>query len=151
MFIKHLLIPIQIRRLLNNKKNDIGQYKQEQLKIENKNNIKNAVVIGTGSAGLFCAYTLSKKRVKVHIIERGERVEDRVKTIDKFKTNGILNPNSNIQFGEGELEHFLMANLLQEAKIKEVEKYLGYLQKMALQRISYIHKCPMQAQTCLGK
>lgn len=73
-----------------------------------------------------CIYSF-KKRVKVHIIERGERVEDRVKTIDKFKTNGILNPNSNIQFGEGELEHFLMANLLQEAKIKEVEKYLGYL------------------------
>lgn len=59
------------------------------------------VIIGFGPAGLFCGYMLAKAGYKPLILERGEAVEERQKTVDVFWKNGILNPKSNVQFGEG--------------------------------------------------
>ena len=59
------------------------------------------VIIGSGPAGLFAAYILAENGYKPLIIERGEKVEDRLKTVEKFWREGKLNPNSNVQFGEG--------------------------------------------------
>lgn len=59
------------------------------------------IIIGSGPAGLFAAYTLAENGFKPIIIERGEKVEDRIKTVEKFWETGELNPNSNVQFGEG--------------------------------------------------
>ena len=65
-------------------------------------NYKNKpIIVGTGPAGLFAAYTLVEQGIKPIIIERGEKVEDRVKTIENFWETGKLNTNSNVQFGEG--------------------------------------------------
>ncbi len=58
-------------------------------------------VIGSGPAGLFCALRLIDRGIIPVIIERGERVEDRKQTIQKFFDRRILNVNSNVQFGEG--------------------------------------------------
>ena len=58
-------------------------------------------VIGSGPAGLMCALRLVEHGIKPVIIERGEPVEDRRITTNKFFTKKILNPNSNVQFGEG--------------------------------------------------
>lgn len=59
------------------------------------------VIVGAGPAGLFCALVLVNNGIKPIIIEQGKKVEDRKKDIDKFLKTGILNPNSNVQFGEG--------------------------------------------------
>ncbi len=59
------------------------------------------IIVGSGPAGLFCAYLLAEHGYKPLIIERGERIEERVKTIEKFWKSGTLNKNSNVQFGEG--------------------------------------------------
>ena len=59
------------------------------------------VIIGSGPAGLFSGYLLAKYGYKPLIIERGEKVEDRIKTVEEFWNNNKLNLNSNIQFGEG--------------------------------------------------
>ena len=59
------------------------------------------IIIGSGPAGLFIGYMLSISGFNPIIIERGEQVENRIKTVDKFFKDGILNKNSNIQFGEG--------------------------------------------------
>ena len=59
------------------------------------------VIIGSGPAGLFCGYFLAKEGYKPIIIERGECVEERIKTVEKFWNKGELNQDSNIQFGEG--------------------------------------------------
>lgn len=59
------------------------------------------VVVGTGPCGLFAAFVLAKSGNPPLVIERGEKVEDRVKTIESFWAGGTLNPNSNVQFGEG--------------------------------------------------
>lgn len=65
-----------------------------------KNNRK-VLVVGSGPAGLFCAYTLAKSGQNVTMIERGKAVEDRVKDVSLLLETGKLNPKSNITFGEG--------------------------------------------------
>lgn len=62
---------------------------------------KRIVVVGSGPAGLFCAYLLAIMGYKPLVIERGEKVEDRVVSVEKFFNEGILNKESNVQFGEG--------------------------------------------------
>jgi len=60
-----------------------------------------AVIAGSGPAGMFCALRLIEAGVDVTILERGVKVEDRLIDIEKFKNTGILNPQSNVLFGEG--------------------------------------------------
>ena len=59
------------------------------------------IIIGAGPAGLFCGYMLAKHGYKPLIIERGEPVEERIKTVERFWETGELNKESNVQFGEG--------------------------------------------------
>lgn len=59
------------------------------------------IVVGSGPAGLFCAYILAEHNYRPIIIERGASVDERVKTIETFWQTGILDENTNVQFGEG--------------------------------------------------
>ena len=59
------------------------------------------VIIGAGPAGLFCAYLLAKAGYEPIVLERGQSVEERKAMVDHFWETGELNPQSNVQFGEG--------------------------------------------------
>ncbi|MGC8808898.1 MAG: NAD(P)/FAD-dependent oxidoreductase [bacterium] len=59
------------------------------------------IIIGSGPAGLFCAWQLVTAGLTPLIIERGKMVEERIRDVAKFWAEGILNPESNVQFGEG--------------------------------------------------
>jgi len=59
------------------------------------------LVVGAGPSGLFAALKLVEYGYKPIIIDKGEDIDARDKTIQEFITKGILNENSNIQFGEG--------------------------------------------------
>ena len=59
------------------------------------------VVIGSGPAGLFCALYLAKAGYCPLVLERGEEADKRQETVENFWKNGILDPDSNVQFGEG--------------------------------------------------
>lgn len=59
------------------------------------------VIIGAGPAGLFCGYMLAKAGYRPLILERGEAVEQRQASVEDFWRTGQLNPESNVQFGEG--------------------------------------------------
>lgn len=89
-------------KVLRNKnviKTPIEEYK---LELTGTNELKyRPVIIGTGPSGLFLGYMLSKYGYKPLLIERGERIEDRVKTVEKFWEDNNLNTESNVQFGEG--------------------------------------------------
>lgn len=54
-----------------------------------------------GPSGLFAALTFVQNGLAPIIIEQGECVENRKKTVDLFLKEGKLNPLSNVQFGEG--------------------------------------------------
>lgn len=59
------------------------------------------VVIGMGPCGMFAALTLAQNGYAPIVIERGENVDNRTKTVDNFWKTGELNTESNVQFGEG--------------------------------------------------
>ena len=59
------------------------------------------VVVGAGPAGLFAALILARSGFKPLVIERGQCVEERKKSVDRFWDEGVLSPDSNVQFGEG--------------------------------------------------
>lgn len=59
------------------------------------------IIVGCGPAGMFCAYLLAQHGYKPILFERGASVEEREKDIDLFWKTGVLNTQSNVQFGEG--------------------------------------------------
>jgi len=62
---------------------------------------KKIAIIGFGPAGMFAALTFARANVNVTVYERGEEVDKRMASIERFNTERTLNINSNIQFGEG--------------------------------------------------
>ena len=59
------------------------------------------VVIGAGPCGLFAALTLAETGARPIILERGLPIDDRNVKVDEFIKHGILDPECNVQFGEG--------------------------------------------------
>lgn len=62
---------------------------------------KRPLVVGFGPAGMFAALTLARAGARPIVIERGEPVEKRTETVNAFMSGKALNPDSNVQFGEG--------------------------------------------------
>lgn len=62
---------------------------------------KRPVIVGFGPAGMFAALVLAMAGLKPIVLERGLDVDSRVKAVEEFQNNGILNPECNVQFGEG--------------------------------------------------
>ena len=89
--------PVDIKKLKN-----ISIPKEEKYKKRVPvDNTKNILVVGAGPAGLFASLRLVEYGYKPIIVERGEDIDSRDKTVDTFIKKGILNKDSNIQFGEG--------------------------------------------------
>jgi len=107
-------------------------------KIDNR-----VVIVGSGPSGLFCAYMLAEAGYKPLIIERGEKIEERVKSVEKFFEANQLNPNSNIQFGEGGAGTFSdgKLNTLTKDKFNRLKKVFEiFVQHGAPSEIMYLAK-----------
>ena len=59
------------------------------------------VIIGTGPCGLFAGLLLAQMGFRPIILERGKVVRERTKDTFALWRKAILNPESNVQFGEG--------------------------------------------------
>lgn len=59
------------------------------------------VVVGMGPAGLFTALRLAEYGLKPLVVERGKPVEERSHDVSILWRDGVLDPESNVQFGEG--------------------------------------------------
>ncbi|MDR1136627.1 MAG: NAD(FAD)-utilizing dehydrogenase [Clostridiales Family XIII bacterium] len=59
------------------------------------------VIAGFGPCGMFAALILAEHGLKPLVLERGKPVEERIVDVERFWKNGVLDPESNVQFGEG--------------------------------------------------
>jgi len=59
------------------------------------------VIIGTGPAGLFCGLFLARAGFKPILFERGKEAHKRKRDVERFWEEGVIDPQSNVQFGEG--------------------------------------------------
>jgi len=78
-----------------------GTLPREIFSIPYKKRDKRVVVVGSGPAGFFAAYTLLAAGFGVTLLEQGPDVDTRVKDIAAFERTGELVENSNYAFGEG--------------------------------------------------
>ncbi len=73
-----------------------------EYKATGESKLKNRpVVVGTGPAGLFAAWLLAKYGYSPLVVERGYEVNKRVEAVEHFWSTNELNPECNVQFGEG--------------------------------------------------
>lgn len=135
---------IENKILSKNHSNDVKKEKEEEDVIVPGNKKLNArpVVIGLGPAGLFAALTLAEYGYKPIVFERGEDVDNRTKTVEDFwngKTD--LNPESNVQFGEGGAGAFSDGKLTTRIKDHKCDYVLKKLVSAgAPEEISYVGK-----------
>ena len=59
------------------------------------------VVVGFGPCGIFAALILAEAGYRPIVLERGKAMEGRLQDVEAFWNGGPLNPESNVQFGEG--------------------------------------------------
>ena len=63
--------------------------------------IRRPVVVGTGPCGFMAALLLAQMGFRPLILERGKVVRERTKDTWGLWRRGVLNPESNVQYGEG--------------------------------------------------
>ena len=59
------------------------------------------IILGAGPAGLFCAWSLLERGVPSVVVDRGRQVGPRRRDVAALMRDGALDPESNMNFGEG--------------------------------------------------
>lgn len=59
------------------------------------------IIVGFGPAGMFAALLLAQYGYRPFVLERGMDVDTRVQAVEGFWRSGVLDPKTNVQFGEG--------------------------------------------------
>ncbi|MGB3724141.1 MAG: NAD(P)/FAD-dependent oxidoreductase [Glaciecola sp.] len=101
------------------------------------------VVVGLGPCGLFAALILAQMGFKPIVLERGKAVRERTKDTFGFWRNKPLNPESNVQFGEGGAGTFSDGKLYSQVKDR---KHYGrkvlkeFVEAGAPEEIMYVSK-----------
>ncbi len=86
---------------------------------------KRPVIIGCGPCGLFAGLILAQAGQEPLIIEQGKDVDRRTADVDVFRSRGLLDESSNIQFGEGGAGTFSDGKLNTGTKDKRIRKVLS--------------------------
>lgn len=88
---------------INLKTNEIKVLDSNDITVEYGNQplLHNPLIVGMGPAGMFCALMLAENGYNPIIIDRGDNIENRTKAVANFVSSGVLDVDSNIQFGAG--------------------------------------------------
>lgn len=111
----------------------LKKYNQPEIKIENHRDSKySPIIIGAGPAGLFCALTMVENGIAPIIVEQGEMVDQRLKTVQAYKDNASqFNCYSNVQFGEGGAGTFSDGKLTTNVNSPLINMVLNYFVKFS--------------------
>ena len=102
-----------VRRSIDARNDILYRYKVEVYKpdevmteyvLEEYKNVADAepvIIIGAGPAGMFAALLLAQHGYRPIVLERGQDVDRRVQAVEGFWHQGLLDPQTNVQFGEG--------------------------------------------------
>ena len=88
-------------RFLRRPRKDIAAYQPPVYGIPKVCSDERPVVVGFGPAGMFAALVLARAGARPIVLERGQAVEQRTAAVEAFRQGGPLDPESNVQFGEG--------------------------------------------------
>ncbi|MEI7843416.1 MAG: NAD(P)/FAD-dependent oxidoreductase [Gallionellaceae bacterium] len=108
-----------------------------------KNLTERPVVIGTGPCGLFAGLILAQMGFRPIILERGKEVRERTKDTWGLWRKHELNPESNVQFGEGGAGTFSDGKLY--SQVKDPKHYsrkvlAEFIKAGAPEEIEYVSK-----------
>ncbi len=118
-------------------------------KIEEKNKYiplkikgrKKTIIVGMGPAGIFCGLFLAIHGYSVTIIERGKGLDERVTDVENFFQHGLLQEDSNIQFGEGGAGTFSDGKLTARTRYEFYDFIINeFIKAGAPQEIAYLNK-----------
>ncbi len=87
--------------LLRNRSRDISNYTPPVYEIPQISARERPVIVGFGPAGMFAALVLSRAGLRPIVVERGRDALTRRFAVDAFHAGGPLDPENNVQFGEG--------------------------------------------------
>ena len=133
----------EIYRRCDRKQVEIWEEKPYHFPVEGYRGKERPIIIGTGPAGLFCGYMLANAGFHPILLERGKSVKQRTLDVQQFWETGNLNPESNVQFGEGGAGTFSdgKLNTLVKDKYGRNREVLSLFVRMgAPEEILYDHK-----------
>ncbi|MQN00654.1 MAG: FAD-dependent oxidoreductase [Lachnospiraceae bacterium] len=90
--------------LKNHRIKNIAEYQKKTYNVKRGLSLggrRRPVIVGLGPAGLFAGLILSEAGLCPVILERGKQASERRADVEKFFETGVLDPESNVQFGEG--------------------------------------------------
>ena len=141
-FFFEISIAVSIDDSFGNKENFPLYVEKKEPAIKSKITCERPIIIGFGPAGMFAALELIEHGIRPIIFERGKRIEERTIDVKRFINERALDPESNIQFGEGGAGSFSDGKLF--ARInnsyyanRALETFIKF---GAPEEIRYIHK-----------
>ena len=121
VYVYSLLVQIENeRRYLSD---DVLLYEKEDFSLPEKKIYETCIIAGYGPSGIFAACRLAQAGFRVLVFEKGKRISEREKDVELFFKKGILDPSSNVQFGEGGAGTFSDAKLTTRIR----DPFIGYI------------------------
>lgn len=113
--------------------------------------VKPPIIVGFGPCGLFTAYILAQEGYRPIVIERGSSVDVRREKVAAFWKTGILDEETNVQFGEGGAGAFSDGKLTTRVKDSLIEDVLSiFVENGAPKEILYEQKPHIGTDLLLG-